>query len=278
MFNPQQTINCNGQLLMLTSPIVMGILNITPDSFYTGSRFSNDSKLLSTVEAMLINGAAILDVGGMSSRPGAKLISVEEELERVVPVIKVIKKQFPKAVISIDTVHSRVVEKGADLGIGMVNDISGGQIDPLMYETVAKYMLSYVLMHMQGIPENMQNNPRYNDIKLVILDYFIKEIEKLRSFGIKDIILDVGFGFGKTIEHNYEILKNLHAFQILDLPVLTGISRKSMVYKFLKTTPDDALIGTTALHWKALDEGTKILRVHDVKAAVQTIQLWEKLR
>jgi len=276
MLNPQQTINCNGQLVMLTTPIVMSILNITPDSFYSGSRFSNDTKLLTTVEEMLNDGATILDIGGMSSRPGTKIISVDEELDRVIPVIKAIKKQFPQTVISIDTIHSIVVEKCADLGLGMVNDISAGQIDPLMYETVSKYMLPYVLMHMQGIPENMQNDPSYNDIKLVILEFFIKEIEKLRFFGVKDIVLDVGFGFGKTIDHNYEILKNLHAFQILDLPVLTGISRKSMIYKYLETTPDDALIGTSALHWKALDEGTKILRVHDVKAAMQVIQLWEK--
>jgi len=277
MLNPQQTLNCNGQLVMLTTPIVMGILNITPDSFYSGSRFSNDTKLLSSVEKMLKEGATILDIGGMSSRPGAKVISVDEELDRVVPVIKAIKTQFPQTVISIDTVHSKVVEKCADLGIGMVNDISGGQIDSSMYETVSKYALPYVLMHMQGLPENMQIEPKYDDIKLVILEFFIKEIEKLRILGIKDIILDVGFGFGKTIDHNYEILKNLHAFQILDLPVLVGISRKSMIYKYLETTPDDALFGTTALHWKALDEGAKILRVHDVKAAVQVIQLWKKI-
>ncbi len=278
MLNPQQTLNCNGELVMLTSPIVMGILNITPDSFYDGSRFSNDKILLSTVEKMLSDGATILDIGGMSSRPGAKLISIEEELNRILPVIKSIKKAFPKAVISIDTVHSEVVKASADLGVGMINDISAGKIDPLMYETVAQYNLPYVLMHMQGIPENMQNNPVYFDIKVAVLEFFVKEIEKLRLLDIKDIILDVGFGFGKTIDHNFDLLKHLHAFQILELPVLVGISRKSMIYKFLETTPKDALTGTSVLHWKSLDEGAKILRVHDVKQATQVIHLWEKMK
>ena len=277
MLDPQQTLNCNGDLVLLTQPIVMGILNITPDSFYSGSRFMNDKALLSNVEQMIDEGPANLDIGGMSSRPGAKIISVEEELERVVPVIKSIKHSFPNAVLSIDTVHSKVVAACADLGIGMVNDISAGQIDEAMYETVSKYPIPYVLMHMTGIPENMQENVDNKDIKHDVLRFFIKEIEKLRNLRVKDILLDVGFGFGKTLDDNYELLKNLHAFQILDLPVLVGISRKSMIYKFLETTPSDALIGTTALHWKALDEGAKILRVHDVKAAVQTVKLWGRV-
>ncbi len=276
MLNQQLTLNCGGQLLNLEPRVVMGILNVTPDSFYDGGRYTDDAKILQQVEKMLTEGAAIIDVGGMSSRPGAKIITTKEELDRTLPIVKRIKKEFPQAIISIDTIKSEVVKACVDAGAGMVNDISAGHIDPLMYETVAKVNVPYVLMHLQGIPETMQLNPTYDNIVQDILDYFIKELGKLRALGIKDIILDPGFGFGKSVDDNYEILRHLHAFQITDLPILVGLSRKSMIYKVLETSAQEALNGTTALHIIALQQGAKILRVHDVKEAVETIKLWRK--
>ncbi len=275
MLHPQQTINCAGQLLDLSSPKIMGILNLTPDSFFDGGRYANEQQALQQVERMIKEGADIIDIGGMSSRPGAKIIETEEELNRVLPIIKAVKKQFPASIISIDTIRGEVAKQCVEAGAGMVNDISAGSLDESLLPTVAELGVPYVLMHLQGRPENMQNNPQYEDVVLEVLDFFCTKIGELRALGIGDIILDPGFGFGKTIEHNYRLLNKMHVFQIPSLPILAGVSRKSMIYKYLNTSSEEALNGTTALHMIALQQGAKLLRVHDVKAAKETIQLWE---
>lgn len=255
----------------------MGILNVTPDSFFDGGQFTSLDAILLQTEKMLREGASIIDVGGMSSRPGAQLVDETEELKRVLPVVELIAKEFPETVISIDTVRSEVARLGVEAGARIVNDISAGRFDAKMYETVASLQVPYVLMHMQGEPQTMQSQPRYENVVREVLDFFIREISRLRQAGVTDIILDPGFGFGKTVEHNYQLLKNLHLFRITELPVLAGISRKSMICKVLGVTPDKALNGTTALHLVALQQGAKILRVHDVKEAVEVIRLWEQL-
>lgn len=277
MLYPQRTLNCNGKLLDLEQPVVMGILNVTPDSFFDGGRYAGKSAVLQQVEKMLADGAAIIDVGGMSSRPGAEIISDEEELSRVIPVIEMIVKNFPDVIISIDTVKSMVARRSVEAGASIVNDISAGRLDDRLYETVAALGVPYVLMHMQGTPGDMQKNPVYEDVKQEVLDFFIREVGKLRALGIKDIILDVGFGFGKTVGHNFQLLRNLHVFQILDLPILTGLSRKSMVCRPLGIKPAQALNGTTALHMVALQQGSRILRAHDVREAMEVIKLWQQL-
>ncbi len=277
MLAPQQTLNCNGQLLLLDQPIVMGILNITPDSFYDGGKYKNLQQIVDQAGQQLEEGAAILDIGGMSSRPGAELISIEEELNRVLPVIEILHQSFPNAILSIDTIHAKVAQAAVEAGASIINDISAGKADDTLYSTVAQLNVPYILMHMQGMPNSMQKNPHYEDILVEIVDFFIAEIGKLRALGIKDIIIDPGFGFGKTIRHNYQILQHLHAFNILDVPIMVGISRKSMIYKLLNSTPQNALNGTTALHMIALQEGARILRVHDVKEATEVIQLWQEL-
>ncbi|MDX1943126.1 MAG: dihydropteroate synthase [Saprospiraceae bacterium] len=277
MFHPQRSINCKGKLLDLTQPQVMGILNVTPDSFFDGGHFTIESAVLQQVEKMLMEGAAIIDVGGMSSRPGATMINEEDELQRVMPVIELIMNHFPGTIISIDTIKSEVARRAVEVGASIINDISAGKLDDRMYETVADLGVPYVLMHMQGVPGNMQQNPVYEDIIREILDFLIQEVGKLRVLGVKDILLDVGFGFGKTVEHNYQLLCNLHIFQILDLPILAGLSRKSMVCRPLGIKPSQALNGTTALHIVALQQGARILRVHDVREAVEVIKLWQEL-
>ncbi len=277
MDTPQMTLNCGGKLLSLETPIAMGILNVTPDSFYDGGRYADGSAMLRQAEKMLLEGAAIIDVGGMSSRPGAEVISKEEELKRVIPVVEKISRHFPEAIISIDTVQSAVAQHSVEAGARIVNDISAGRIDEQMYETVAALGVPYVLMHMQGTPGNMQQNPTYDDVVREILDFFIRETGKLRALGVKDILLDVGFGFGKTVKHNFQLLRNLHVFRILDLPILTGLSRKSMICRPLGIKPAEALNGTTALHMVALQQGSRILRVHDVREAMEVITLWQQL-
>lgn len=277
MLHQKSTLNCNGQLIDLSDPIIMGVLNVTPDSFYDGGKFENVKSLLRQVEKMILDGATIIDVGGMSSRPGAEIINVEEELNRVIPVIKKIKKHFPEVIMSIDTVRSEVVKQSIATGASIVNDISAGSIDPKMFETVAELNVPYILMHMQGKPKNMQQKPDYQDVTKNVLEFFIKKVGELRTLGVKDIILDPGFGFGKMIEHNYQLLQNFAIFKILGLSLLTGISRKSMIYKVLDSTPQEALNGTTVLNTLALERGAKILRVHDVKEAKETITLWKKL-
>lgn len=278
MLSPKITLNCKGQLLSLAEPIVMGILNLTPDSFFDGGKYGSDKAVLSQVEKMLSDGAKVIDIGGMSSRPGARLIDIQEELGRILAPIGSIVKEFPDTIISIDTVRAAVAEQAVEAGASIINDISAGKLDPNFYETVAKLAVPYILMHMKGKPESMQHQPTYEDISLEILDFFIKEVGKLRELGIKDIILDPGFGFGKTIPHNYQLLNKLPIFQILDLPLLVGISRKSMIYKVLATTPKEALNGTSVLNLIALQQGAKILRVHDVKEAIETIKLYQILK
>ncbi|MCI5081636.1 MAG: dihydropteroate synthase [Saprospiraceae bacterium] len=277
MLNPQTTLNCKGQLLDLSKPLVMGILNVTPDSFYDGGKYKSDGAIATQIGKMLEEGANIIDIGGMSSRPGADIITTNEEIDRVMPAISYIQQHYPSAIISIDTVHAVVARTAVEGGASIINDISAGRIDADLYTTVADLGVPYVLMHMQGKPKDMQQQPQYKDVVQEVLDFLIAELGKLRSLGVKDIIIDPGFGFGKSLTHNYQLLKKMHIFNILDLPILCGVSRKSMIYKLLNTKPEHALNGTTALHMIALQQGAKILRVHDVKQAVETIQLWEQL-
>lgn len=277
MIFPQKTINCKGRLLDLSSPHIMGILNVTPDSFFSDSRIANEETLLKRAAKMLKEGATILDVGGMSSRPGAAIISVQEELDRVLPAISSIHKAMPEAIISIDTVHATVAQEAVAAGAAIVNDISAGKIDPEMYATVAALGVPYILMHMKGQPSNMQEQTADDDINGTVLNFLIQEVHQLRQLGVKDIILDPGFGFGKTIDQNYSLLKHLHLLQTLDCPILAGLSRKSMIYKYLHNTASTALNGTSVLNTIALQQGASILRVHDVKAAKEVILLWEKL-
>lgn len=270
-------INCKGRLLDLSQPKIMGILNVTPDSFYDGGQYNEVNNALFQVEKMLEEGADIIDVGGMSSRPGAEVISTDEELQRVVPIVEKVSQKFPESIISIDTIKAKVAKDAIEAGGHIVNDISAGQFDSRFYQTVADLGVPYVLMHMNGSPKTMQVNPNYDNVVTDITDFFIQEVGILRGLGVKDIILDVGFGFGKTIEHNYQLLKQLGDFQIFDLPMMIGISRKSMIYKYLNIEAKDALNGTSVLHLAALQNGGNILRVHDVKAAKEVIQLWQML-
>jgi dihydropteroate synthase len=280
MLYEQTTLNCKGHLLDLTEPIVMGILNVTPDSFYKGSRIKTKNALLKQTERMLTEGAEIVDIGGMSSRPGAEIITEKEELSRVLPAIKAVLKEFPEALISIDTIRASVAQASIDEGARLINDITAGRFDAKMFETIAAMKnVPYILMHMKGdSPATMQRDAHYDNIALEILDFFIEKIGILRGLGVKDIILDVGFGFGKTVDHNFTLLQKLHVFKILEIPILAGLSRKGMIWKTLNITADDALNGTTVLNTIALQQGAKILRVHDVKAAVETIQLFLKLQ
>jgi len=272
-------INTGGRLLDLDIPRVMGILNITPDSFYKGSRYITDKEILKAAAGMLEEGADILDIGGYSSRPGAKDISPEEESNRVLKAIKLITGEFPEAIISIDTFRADIAREAVvECGAHMINDISGGDADNNMFLTVEKLKVPYILMHMRGDPRTMVNNTTYEDIVTDILKWFGEKIFKLKSAGLKDIIIDPGFGFGKTIEQNFELLRKLGDFSITGLPLLAGISRKSMIWKTLNINADEALNGTTALNAIALFNGADILRVHDVKEAVQAVRLIDKIR
>ena len=257
----------------------MGILNLTPDSFFDGGLYQTEKALLNQVEKMLSEGADIIDIGGMSSRPGAKLIPLEEELNRVLPAIKIILKEFSNCILSIDTVRSEVARQTIGDGASIINDISAGTIDDKMFKTVGEINCPYILMHMQGIPEDMQKQPDYGGhVVTTVMDFLIEKMGQLRALEVKDIIIDPGFGFGKTIDHNFELLKNLASFRILEVPILIGLSRKSMIHKLLEIKPETALNGTTALHFAALENKAKILRVHDVLEAKQTLTLWEKLK
>lgn len=270
----RKTINCRGKILDLGSPIIMGVLNLSSDSFYDGGKWTQ-MNYLNQVEQMLIDGAEIIDIGAASSKPGADFISLEEELKRLTKPIQTILSEFPDAIISVDTWRSEVVKAVYNEGAHIVNDISAGNFDPELIEIVAKTAMPYVLMHMKGAPKNMQLNPLYDDVLSEINDFFIEKLKQLRAAGIKDIILDPGFGFGKKIEHNYKILANLNVFNFLELPLIVGISRKSMLYKPLGSTPENALNATTAAHILCLEKGAKILRVHDVKEAAETIKIWK---
>ena len=272
------TINCNGNLIDLSSPKVMGILNITPDSFYDGGKYKDESAILTQVEKMLFEGATFIDVGAYSSRPGAKHIAEEEELQRIVPVIDLLIKHFPKIIISVDTFRSEIAKQTIENGAAIINDISGGNMDNKMFETVARLQVPYILMHMLGTPQNMQKNPVYEDVIQEIIKFFAEQIFKLHQLKVNDIIIDVGFGFGKTNEHNFEILKNLSLFKNLDCPILAGISRKSMLYKTLDISAKEALNATTSANTIALLNGANILRVHDVKEAIEAIKIVNQVR
>lgn len=265
------TLNCKGKLLAFDTPIIMGIINATPDSFYKGNI---NEDMLTLAKKMIDDGATILDIGGQSTRPGSERINTDEEIQRVLPVIEAIHKNFPETIISIDTYSSKVALAAVEAGASIVNDISAGTIDEQMIATVAQLKLPYVCMHMQGKPESMHKNPKYDDVAKEILDFFINKIEQCKSAGIIDIIIDPGFGFGKTIEHNFSLLKKMEVLQMLDKPILAGLSRKSSIYKTLGTTAENALNGTTALNTIALMNGACILRVHDVKEAAEAIKLF----
>jgi dihydropteroate synthase len=272
-------INIGGSLLDLKIPKVMGIINITPDSFYAGSRYTSDHEILKEATKMLEDGADIIDVGGYSTRPGAIDITREEESNRVLKAVKLIRKEFPQAILSVDTFRADIARAAVtECGADMINDISGGDSDASMFSVVEKLNVPYIMMHMRGDPRTMQNKPVYEDIVAEILKWFGERIFRLNSVGVKDIIVDPGFGFGKTIDHNFELLRRLGDFSIAGLPVLVGVSRKSMIWKTLEVTADEALNGTTALNAVALLNGADILRVHDVKEAVQTVQLINKIR
>lgn len=268
------TLNCKGRLLSVEKPLVMGIINTTPDSFYSGSRFEGSDAVLRQAEQMLKDGADVLDIGGQSTRPGSEKLAAEDELKRVIAPVSIIHQHFPEAILSIDTYYAKVANETVNAGASIVNDISAGSIDPLMIETVAKLNVPYVLMHMQGTPQTMQQDPLYKDVTMEVLDFFSARIEQLRKAGIRDIIVDPGFGFGKTIAHNFELLRNLPVFKMLHSPILLGISRKSTIYKILGITVDESLNGTTVLNTIGLMNGASILRVHDVKEAVEAVKLF----
>lgn len=271
-------ISCKGKLIDLTTPKIMGILNLTPDSFYDGGLFNNTDLALAQTEKMLLEGATFIDVGGASSKPGAVEISIDEELARVLPIIEEIQKRFPEAIISIDTYRSVVAQQAVATGAAIVNDISGGNLDAKMLGTVgALGGVPYIAIHMQGKPQNMQDNPSYDNVLVAIRSFFAAKIDEAHKAGIHDIIIDPGFGFGKTLDHNYSLLKNLSSMQMDGIPMLIGLSRKSMIHKLLEIEAADALNGTTVLNTIALQQGAQILRVHDVKEAQQAIHLIEKL-
>jgi dihydropteroate synthase len=272
-------INTGGRLLDLSVPKVMGILNITPDSFYKASRFNTDTEILKAAVGMIESGADILDVGGYSTRPGASDITPEEEGDRVLKAIKLIRRELQTVIISVDTFRSDIAREAViECGANIINDISGGEADSNMFSIAARLNVPYVLMHMKGTPETMQINPVYDDVVAEILRWFGEKIHRLRSAGLKDIIIDPGFGFGKTTEHNFELLRRLGDFSVTGLPIMVGLSRKGMIWKTLEISASEALNGTTALNAIALQNGADILRVHDVKEAVETVKLIGKLR
>ena len=271
------TINCKGKLVDLSCPKVMGILNLTPNSFYDGGRYSDKKAILSQVQKMLYQGATFIDVGAYSSKPNADFVSEEEELQRLIPVVELLVNTFPEILISVDTFRSKVAENAIEAGAVLINDISAGSLDENMMQTVAKLQVPYIMMHMKGTPNTMQSLTQYDDILQEIMFYFAEKIQLARSFGINDLIIDPGYGFAKTTEQNFELMHKSEILKQLKLPVLVGISRKSMIYKTLKNSAQEALNGSTALNAFALMKGARILRVHDVKEAVETIALYEAL-
>jgi dihydropteroate synthase len=272
------TLNCKGKLLTIENPIVMGIINVTPDSFYEGSRFMGEENILQQAEKMLNEGADILDIGGQSTRPGSRELNDEEELSRIISPIKLLHQHFPEAIISVDTYHSKVAVEAVSAGASMVNDISGGNLDDDMLSTVGKLNVPYICMHMLGTPQTMQKEPVYENVTRQLLDFFINKIADCKKAGIHDVIIDPGFGFGKTIRYNFELLKNLSVFKMLEKPLMAGISRKSTIYKTLGVTANDALNGTTVINTIALLNGANILRVHDVKEAKEAVKLVSELQ
>ena len=271
------TINARGHLLDMRAPLIMGVLNITPDSFYDGGAHDTVEDAVNHASNMIGEGAHIVDLGGMSSRPGSEIIDSAEEVDRIAPVIEGILKVQPKAIISIDTIHADTARVTMELGAHMINDISGGRYDEDIIAVAADFGAPFICMHMQGMPKTMQVEPVYNDVVHDVLQFFVERISVMREAGIKDVILDPGFGFGKTNTHNYELLEKLGVFRFLELPLLVGISRKSMICRVLNIAPKDALNGSTALHMLALQNGAGILRVHDVKAAVETVKIFQQI-
>jgi len=277
MLDKKLSINCNGNLIDLSSPKIMGILNITPDSFYDGGKFTTIENAIAQTNRMLNEGADIIDIGAISSKPGADLLNSEEEKKRLEPVFKELSKEFKNTIFSLDTFRSEIAEYFVkEYGVSIINDISAGDLDSKMFETIAKLNVPYIMMHMQGIPKNMQENPKYENISLDIIKYFAEKISLAKQIGINDVIIDPGFGFGKTLDDNYKLLKNLKDFEILELPILVGLSRKSMIYNQLETSANNAITGTIAANTIALLNGANILRVHDVKEAKDGIKIVKK--
>jgi dihydropteroate synthase len=272
----QSTLQSKGRLLDISQPVVMGILNATPDSFYNKGQDSDEAGMLRNAEKMLTEGAAILDVGGASTKPGAMLIETDEEKQRVLPIIAAIRKRFPEAWLSVDTYNAQTAKEAVAAGADIINDVSSGRFDEAMIKTVAELGVPYIAMHMQGTPETMQQDPSYEDAVTEVFDYLRAVTDRCRKAGIKDIIVDPGFGFGKTVEHNFQLLNALNSFRMMGKPVLAGLSRKSMICKPLKVNPEHALNGTTALNMVALQQGASILRVHDVKEAVEVVKLFQQ--
>ena len=271
------TINCKGLLVDLSTPKVMGILNVTPNSFFDGGKYKNETEILSQVEKMLFDGATFIDIGAYSSKPNAEFVSEQQEISRIVPVVDLVLKHFPETIISIDTFRSEVAGASIESGAAIINDIAAGNLDDKMFEIIAKYNVPYIMMHMRGNPQTMQTLTDYDDIVKEMLFYFSEKIALARSFGINDLIIDPGFGFAKTIAQNYEVFQKMELFNMLELPLLVGISRKSMIYKTIDITIENALNGTTVLNTLALTKGAKILRVHDVKEAVECVTLFNKI-
>ncbi len=271
-------INCNGKLLDLETPIVMGILNLTPDSFFDGGKYKNEKKVLERVEEILKEGGEIIDLGAVSTRPKSKNITAEEELKRLNNFVKIIRNNFPDAILSLDTFRSDIAEKMVnDYKIDIINDISGGTLDAKMFETIANLKVPYIMTHIQGNPQNMNKKVNYKNLMMDINLFFAKKLDKLKKLGVNDVILDPGFGFGKTLQQNYKILSFLENFKIFDLPILVGLSRKSMIFNLLNSTSEKALNGTTVVNTIALQKGANILRVHDVKEAVESIKILSEI-
>lgn len=273
-----KTINCKGNLIDLSTPKVMGVMNLTPDSFYDGGKLTSKKEILLQANKMLKEGATFLDLGAYSSRPGAQFVSEKEEIHRLLPVIKILLDEFPEILLSIDTFRSNVANESIYAGASLINDISAGTLDDHMFKIIAQHQVPYVMMHMRGTPETMMQNTDYRDLTKEVIYYFSERIAKARSFGINDLIVDPGFGFSKTLDQNYELFNDLELFRHLNVPLLIGISRKSMIQKKIKTTAADSLNGTTALHAIAIQKGVSILRVHDVKEAFETINLLQNLK
>ncbi len=272
-------IQCNGNLLSIEKPLIAGILNVTPDSFFDGGQYTQKEAILKRADKIISEGADFIDIGAVSTRPGAKMPSEKEELARLLPALEIIRSKWEDVIISIDTFRAEVARQAvAEFNVQIINDISAGEYDPEMPKLMAELQTPYIIMHKQGMPENMQNSPKYNEIVKELIIYFSKKINKFRLMGISDIIIDPGFGFGKTLEHNYTLMENLEQFQVLECPILVGVSRKSMIYNLIGTTPETSLNGSTVLHKTALDKKADILRVHDVKEARQTIDIFLELK
>jgi len=269
------TLNCKGKILSLERPLIMGILNATPDSFFEGHLNDSNDSIIKRVGHMIADGADIIDIGGQSTKPGSERVELEEEKKRVIPVIDLIHQHYPECIISVDTYFSKVAELAVHVGASIVNDISAGNFDKDMIEIVGKLKVPYICMHMQGTPETMQNNPQYQNITKEVIDFFSEKIQECKKANIQDIIIDPGFGFGKTIEHNFKLLREMEALKILKLPILAGLSRKGMIYKSLNTSANEALNGTSILNTLALNNGASILRVHDVKEAREAVALFQ---